>query len=635
MAINYELINKGGISLGTNFELLSEKPLDSRLVVPSLDGLQNYIDSAAAYEGMIAYVSSEKKHYEVKVIDGVLSYRPFGLTETELNDLITNATTAAMEFKGATATLPENPAKGDMYKVAGENIDIKIDDVDAKLGDSIVYDGEKWFLIPSGDDIEDTWRPVDGVNNDATLKFVDGDKTVAAVAADGTIKYNHATVAAPEDITDAEAGDLNTRTYITAVETDGYGHITGYKTATENVEDTNTEYAFESQVESSSVYFNVTPSTEDATAETIYVDAYSKNETNVELAKKLDKETYEAYIAGKEMSDADLKKHAEDYADSLADNYAAAEHEHTVADITDFDTKVKEYGYATTGEVAEAKSGAEAKAAELDATLKSELQAEIDADVKVVNDAFEAYKTSNDSALAGVKATAEAAATKVYTDEELAKKVDKVDGKSLVDDAEITKLAGVSAGANKVEASENGKIKIDGVDTVVYTHPEKHTIAEVDGLQDALDGKQAVGDYATKAEAQGYADAKDEAIAAAKKAGDDAQSAFNTFVGTVFGPANEQINTNKTDIANLTTRVGTAEGDIEALETYVGTIPTDEKYADITNVISYINKKAEETLAAASGNSTETAASVKQQLDNYKSENDTRVKTAEDAIDAI
>lgn len=394
MAINYELLNKGGISLGTNFELLSEKPLDSRLVVPSLDGLQNYIDNAAAYEGLIAYVSSEKKHYEVKVIDGVLSYRPFGLTEAELNDLITNATTAAMEFKGATATLPENPAKGDMYKVAGENINIKIDDVDAKLGDSIVYDGEKWFLIPSGDDIEDTWRPVEGVNNDATLKFVDGDKTVAAVAADGTIKYNHATVAAPADVT-AE-GDEKTRTYITAVETDGYGHITGYKTATENVEDTNTEYTFESQVESSSVYFNVTANTEGATEETIYVDAYSKNEAE-------------------------------------------------------------------------------------------------------------------------------------------GKFVAKEEGKSLVSDDEIARLADV----------------------------DNYDDEEVRGL-----------------------------------IGDNAKA-------------------------------------IEDLETYVGTIPTDEKYADVKTVISYVNKKAEETLAAAQGGSSETAASVKQQLDNYKSENDTRVKAAEDAIDAI
>lgn len=69
-------------------------------------------------------------------------------------------------------------------------------------------------------------------------------------------------------------------------------------------------------------------------------------------------------------------------------------------------------------------------------------------------------------------------------------KVDKVTGKSLVADTEITKLAGVSEGANKVEASTtNGKIKIDGAETTVYTHPDKHTISEVTGLQDALDAK--------------------------------------------------------------------------------------------------------------------------------------------------
>lgn len=45
------------------------------------------------------------------------------------------------------------------------------------------------------------------------------------------------------------------------------------------------------------------------------------------------------------------------------------------------------------------------------------------------------------------------------------------------------------------------------------------------GVEEALAGKQAAGDYATKTEAQGYADAKDDAIAAAKKAGDDAAAA--------------------------------------------------------------------------------------------------------------
>lgn len=48
----------------------------------------------------------------------------------------------------------------------------------------------------------------------------------------------------------------------------------------------------------------------------------------------------------------------------------------------------------------------------------------------------------------------------------------------------------VSDGATKVEKSDtNGNIKIDGVETVVYTHPEKHAIADVNGLQAALDAK--------------------------------------------------------------------------------------------------------------------------------------------------
>ena len=285
MAINYELINKGGISLGTNFELLSEKPLDSRLVVPSLAGLQNYIDNAAAYEGMIVFDKDTKMTYQVQTIDGVLSYREFGITENELKDLIAAETTAAMEFKGATSALPENPAKGDMWKVTAA---FKIDDADVKVGDSIVYNGEEWFIIPSGDDIEDTWRPVDGVANDATLKFVAGDKLDVAVANDGTITYSHEAVDAPKLLAENE----QTRTYITAVETDGHGHITGYKTATENVEDTDTTYEFECQVEEghSNVHFSVKAST-DEHAQEICLDAYTRNEVDAKV-KALSLEIY-------------------------------------------------------------------------------------------------------------------------------------------------------------------------------------------------------------------------------------------------------------------------------------------------------------------------------------------------------
>lgn len=79
--------------------------------------------------------------------------------------------------------------------------------------------------------------------------------------------------------------------------------------------------------------------------------------------------------------------------------------------------------------------------------------------------------------------------------------------------------------------------------------------ANIDSFADVvaeLAKKQNTGDYATKTEAQGYADAKDEAIAAAKKAGDDAQA------------------------------------DVDALETLVGVIPEG---ATASTVVGYIEEK--------------------------------------------
>lgn len=104
-------------------------------------------------------------------------------------------------------------------------------------------------------------------------------------------------------------------------------------------------------------------------------------------------------------------------------------------------------------------------------------------------------------------------------------------------------------------------------------------INDFKSVETELGKKQAVGDYATKTEAQGYANAKDDAIAAAKKAGTDAQASVNTLsekVGTV--PDNKtvvqmisdaqtaatyddstvkaDIKTNKEGIAALNTLVG-------------------------------------------------------------------------------
>lgn len=103
------------------------------------------------------------------------------------------------------------------------------------------------------------------------------------------------------------------------------------------------------------------------------------------------------------------------------------------------------------------------------------------------------------NAYANVKAYIDAKTTGIATDATVAGKVDKEEGKSLIADTEIARLAEMSDGANKTEASENnGSIKIDGEEVVVYTHPDKHAIADVDGLETALAGLQAKGDYAAE-----------------------------------------------------------------------------------------------------------------------------------------
>ena len=72
--------------------------------------------------------------------------------------------------------------------------------------------------------------------------------------------------------------------------------------------------------------------------------------------------------------------------------------------------------------------------------------------------------------------------------------------------------------AKGAAATEAGKVQ-----SALDTYKTENN-AEIAGIKE---------NYATKDQAQGYADAKDEAIAAAKKAGDDAQDAVDTLAGKV------------------------------------------------------------------------------------------------------
>lgn len=84
--------------------------------------------------------------------------------------------------------------------------------------------------------------------------------------------------------------------------------------------------------------------------------------------------------------------------------------------------------------------------------------------------------------------------------------------------------------------------------------------------------------------------------------------------------------------ANLLAAAEQAQNEVDTLETYVGTIP--ETYTE-SNIVAFIQKRAEEVLAAASGGSSESAASVLAALNAYKAENNPKVQSNTDAIDAI
>lgn len=179
-----------------------------------------------------------------ELVDGADNAFVVSINLDTLKALIGSETTAAMEFKGAISELPENANKGDVYKASiifavPSELDAEGKGFATNVGDSLVADGDgKWYLIPSGDDVEDTWRPVEGVGNNATLIFNAGDLLEVVVNEDGNITYSHAKVAAPVKNAD-ESGE---REYVTGFETDEYGHIISYTTAKESVVNINDTY---------------------------------------------------------------------------------------------------------------------------------------------------------------------------------------------------------------------------------------------------------------------------------------------------------------------------------------------------------------------------------------------------------
>ena len=150
-------------------------------------------------------------------------------------------------------------------------------------------------------------------------------------------------------------------------------------------------------------------------------------------------------------------------------------------------------------------------------------------------------------------------------------------------------------------------LELNGNEFSVNVVSDSEAFLSVDANGIKLSGVQAaINSAASTAKSEAISDAEGK-IATAK------QEAITSAVGTAASDATSKANTAEQNAKDY------ADGKF-ATKDYVGTIPSDEKYADISNVVAYINKKAEETLAAANGGSSETAASVAQALDTFKAE---------------
>lgn len=152
-AITAGIINAGDTATfiydGTRYQLLGTDITSDTVTT---------LSSADSYIEVTDKDTSDNYNYEIK------------LNENALKTLIGSETTAAMDFKGVTATLPTTGVKGDMYKVTAvitvsTTNDAQGSGFTTKSGDAIICEGTvsnnlQWWRIPAGDDIEDTWRTI-------------------------------------------------------------------------------------------------------------------------------------------------------------------------------------------------------------------------------------------------------------------------------------------------------------------------------------------------------------------------------------------------------------------------------------------------------------------------------------------
>ena len=315
------------------------------------------------------------------------------------------------------------------------------------------------------------------------------------------------------------------------------------------------------------------------------LDTYTQTEADLAdaVAKK-----HSHTFTDEDVVDAISKEHTHTFVDSDVEDAISKKHAHTFADTDVVDAIAKKHSHTfVESELNKIVAGDVAKWNGVVADhLTSADKALIEDSIGDVNTALENYKTSNNEALAGVKATADAAATKEYADAELAKKVDKVEGKDLIATSEITRLA-------DVHNYDDTQVKADiakKADAETMTTELAKKVDKVEGKSLILDseierlaGLHNYDDTQVKADIAKKADTETMTTELGKKV--DKVDGYSLVSDTEIARLAEVDNYDDEEVRGL---IGDNAKAIEDLEGYVGTFTASE---GVDTVVKYIDAK--------------------------------------------
>jgi hypothetical protein len=416
-----------GIGVAAGFDLGAKKPLDARIAVNTIAERDAHVDNNRAYEGMVVFVDETKKSYQL--INGVW----VELLKAEQDRL------AALEAMlngegegaegGALATLQDNiDAVQDNLDKAVEDIEKAMENeaarVDQKIADDIAAESalrvaeeqriEKEYKEAIAQEVKDRNAAIDDEKQRAEAKEGELAQAITKALQDAKDYADQKDTADKEAQSKFDAAQNSRIDALEAANAEGGAVKKAIDQVAQDLADFEAAQATKEQAQDN----------KDAALQKAIEDEASRADTEEKRIVGLVEAEKSAREAADNALDARLdviegegegsvKKALADakaYTDEKIEEVNGAAEDLKARVKANEDALIIVNGEATVaGSIKKAQADAEAKAAELDAALKTELQKEIDDDVKVEKQRAEGKEGELAQAIADEVARADAA----------------------------------------------------------------------------------------------------------------------------------------------------------------------------------------------------------------------------------